>query len=112
MDPTHSIDPALFWIGAMALILSFGTAIWNVFSSPAKRAESRISEIVGRMDRLELRSQRIEDRVAQFPTTQQLHELELSMQRTQGQIEVLNERLRPVAAIGERMQEWMLENGK
>lgn len=112
MDATHSIDPILFWVGALVLLLSFGTTIWNIFSSPAKRAEVRVTELAKHIDGNDLRLQRIEDRIAQIPTVQALHELEMSLQRSMGEIGLLNERLKPVAAIAERMQEWMLENGK
>ena len=112
MDATHSIDPILFWVGALVLLLSFGTTVWNIFSSPAKRAEARIVELAKHVDGNDLRLQRIEDKIAQIPTDRSLHELEMSLQKSMGEIAVLNERLKPVAAIAERMQEWMLENGK
>ena len=41
-----------------------------------------------------------------------MHRLELSLARMEGHIDRLDERLKPVAAISERMQELLIEQGR
>ena len=41
-----------------------------------------------------------------------MHELQLSMTRMEGQMNTLDERLKPVAAIAERMQDLLIEQGR
>lgn len=112
MDPTHSIDPVLFWVGALALLLSFGTTVWNIIASPARKNDGRIADLTKRLEAIELRAQRLEDEMNRMPNLEMMHRLELTLARMEGHIDKLDERLKPVSAIAERMQEWMLENGK
>jgi hypothetical protein len=112
MPETLDISPLILWVGALSVLLSFGTALWNVFSSPSRRNEVRIAELSKRIEGIELRSQRIEDRLGSIPTSDQLHALELSMTETRGELAVVIERLKPIIAGMDRLQEWMLENGK
>lgn len=112
MQTILDVQPLVLWVGAMSLVLSFGATIWTLFSSPARRAETHIADMTKRMDGVELRSQRIEDQLAQMPTRDMLHRLELSMTRMEGHFFQIEERLKPVAAIADNMMQWMLENGK
>lgn len=113
MTPAETdVGTLIVWIAGLLTVLNFGTAVWTVFSSPAKAAAARINEVTKRIEQVELRSQRIEDRLSQIPSLEALHELELSLTQTKGEIALLNERLRPIGAMTERLEEWMLRNGK
>jgi hypothetical protein len=112
MQGTLDISPLIIWVGALSVILSFGTAIWTIVSSPAKRNDSRIADLTKRCDVIELRAQRVEDAVGRLPSTDMMHRIEIAMARVEGHIDKLDERLKPVTATVERLQEWMLENGK
>lgn len=112
MTETLDIAPLILWVGALSVLLSFGTALWTLFSSPARRNDAKIAEMARRMEQFDLRSQRIEDRLGSIPTSDQLHALELSMSETRGELAVVIERLKPLIAGMDRLQEWMLENGK
>jgi hypothetical protein len=112
MTQPLDLGPLMIWIGAISVLLSFGTTIWNIFSSPAKKAEARVAEVVKRTEMIELRIQRLEDELRRMPTLDMMHRLELTLARMEGHIDKMDERLKPVTSIAERMQEWMLENGK
>jgi hypothetical protein len=100
------------WAAACSTILTLGITVWNIFSSPARRSADRIEAQGKRIEDLERGLQRVEDRIAAMPSTTTMHELELMLTRLEGRLDTLNQRLQPVASIADRMQEWMLENGK
>ena len=112
METALDISLVVIWIGALSVLLSFGTAIWTILSSPAKKNDTRMADLSKRHEGVDLRMQRLEDELRRMPNVEMMHRLELTLARMEGHIDKLDERLKPVSAIAERMQEWMLENGK
>jgi hypothetical protein len=102
----------LLWVVALSTLLSFGTAIWTVFSGPSRKNATRIEGMETRLVVLEGSHQRLRDRVDGLPNADMMHRLELSLARMEGHIDRLDERLKPVAAISERMQEILIEQGR
>jgi hypothetical protein len=100
------------WLGFLSLILSFGTAFWVVFSGPSRKNATRIEAAEARLNIIETSHQRLRDRVDGLPNADMMHRLELSLARMEGHIDRLDERLKPVAAISERMQELLIEQGR
>jgi hypothetical protein len=98
-------------VSALALFLSFGTAIWTIFSGPSRKNSTRLDDHTGRMDRHEARLQSLEQEVRSMPSKDDMHKVQLSLRDMAGQLALLNERLAPVKAISERMQELMLDQG-
>lgn len=109
---TLSLDPVLVWAGAILLLVNVATTLWNIFSGPSRRNSAAISTLQVRLDEHGLRVQRIEDRVQQMPDHDAMHRVELAIARMEGHIDRIDERLKPVAAIAERMQEIMLEQAR
>lgn len=113
MSPAETdVATLIVWMAGLLTIVNLGTAVWNIFSGPARKQEERAREQTKRVEQIELRCQRIEDRLGSIPTAEAMHELRLDLQRTRGELEVVIERLKPLAATMERFQEWMLENGR
>lgn len=113
------IGPLVAWASALSILLSCGTAVWTLLTSGARRndkrleaADKRMEECVARVEVLERQLQRHEDKLAQMPDITMMHRLELSLTRMEGHIDRLDERLKPVAAIAERMQELMIEDAR
>ena len=106
------VGTLVLWAAACSTILTLGITVWNIFSSPARKSADRLEAQGKRIEELERGLQRVEDRIAAMPNTNTMHELEVMLVRVEGRLDQLNERLAPVAAIADRMQEWMLENGK
>lgn len=106
------VGALVLWAAACSTLLTLGITIWNIFSSPARRAADRLDMQARRVEVLERQLQRAEDRIASMPSLVQINELEVMLVRMEGRLETLNERLKPVAAVSDRMQQWMLENGK
>jgi len=117
------IGPMVVWVAALASLLSFGTSIWALLTSGARKNENKLAELQGkvdevtkehshRADQLERRMDRAETNLAQMPNLEMMHRLELSLTRMSGNIDKLDEKLKPVAAIAERMQEVMIEQSR
>jgi Protein of unknown function (DUF2730) len=101
----------LVWVVALSTLLSFGTALWTIFSGPSRKNVARLDDHTGRMDRHEARLQSLEQEMRAMPTKEDMHKVQLSLGRLEGQFAVMNERLAPVKAISERMQELLFNQG-
>ena len=106
------VGDIIIWAAGLSMLLSFGTAIWTMFSGPSRKNSSQIDVISAALTLLESGHQRLRDRVDGLPNADMMHRLELSLARMEGHIDRLDERLKPVAAISERMQELLIEQGR
>jgi hypothetical protein len=106
------VGTLVLWAAACSTLITLGIAVWNIFSSPARKQAERLDVQGKRIEDLDRAVQRIEAQITAMPNTATMHELEVMLVRVEGRLDTLNERLMPVAAIADRMQEWMLENGK
>lgn len=62
-----------------------------------------------RIDRLEDRVTRAESDIRHLPDKDKTHDLEKAIGALQGEVRVLSERIKPIAAISDRLQDAMLE---
>lgn len=106
-----SFQSIILWVIAFSTLLSFGTALWTMFSGPSRKNATRLDEHTGRMDRHDARLQSLEQEMRAMPTKEDMHKVQLSLGRLEGQFAVMNERLAPVKAISERMQELLFNQG-
>ena len=93
-----------------AVALALGA--WSIVQSRRKANADQLAAVVRRVDAGEDRLIRIEEVLEHMPDRETTHRLELSIAKVQGDIEVLAERMRPIAAISERLQEVLLEEGR
>ncbi|WP_048646588.1 DUF2730 family protein [Nitratireductor soli] len=93
------------WLSFAALAISIGTSVTTFLTSGAKHN----AETLAHHDK---RLQAVESKIEHMPDSGSAHRLELAIERLNGRIETLDERLKPVAAISERMQELLLEQAK
>lgn len=70
-----------------------------------QRGKAARSEIAG----LEIRLSRVESEIQHLPDKDVAHRLEMAIARLEGRMETMDERLKPVAAMASRVQEYMLE---
>ena len=113
MTPSETnVADILLWVVALSTFFSFGSLIWTVFSGPSRKNSSRIETLEAALNVLDSGHQRLRDRVDGLPNADMMHRLELSLARMEGHIDKLDERLKPVAAISERMQELLIEQGR
>jgi ABC-type phosphate transport system auxiliary subunit len=99
-----------FAILAITLVIQRGKAARSEIQGKADAAHVQVIET--RVAELEDRATRIESELEHLPDKDVSHRMELAIQQMKGEIAVLSERLKPVSAIGERLQEFLLEQAK
>jgi len=107
-----NIAPLIVWVVGLSTLLSFGTTVWNLVNSGSRQNARRISDLEHLAEGLGREVTRLSDKLGQMPDQNMMHRLELSLARLEGHIDRLDERLKPVAAIAERMQEVLIEQGR
>ena len=111
------------YLALASLLISVGGTIYAWLTRSGREAVERVSTLEGRIDlavkerdrkidALEDRVSRIEGELKGVPDRESVHRMQLEMERMRGTIEVLNERLIPLAAISGRLQEFLLEQAK
>lgn len=107
-----NISPVIVWVIALSQLLTFGLTVWNLVAS-GSRANARTLEGHGEALRgLDGRLSAVELSLREIPTRKDFHDLDKQMTELRGAMQVLTERLKPVEAISERLQEVMLEQGR
>ena len=129
-----TLEQALAWIVAANTIVTFATTAYNLLSSRATKALANIEAIEGKLDEYTEKHQReqkvmdgvvlgrfslVEERLLKMeaemrhlPDRQQTHAIQLDLTKLVGRIDTLDERLRPIQATSERLQDFLLEHGK
>jgi uncharacterized coiled-coil protein SlyX len=104
------------WASLAALLISIGGSLYVWLSKPGRQALENVEKVDERLGKkveaLEERVAKCEAEIEHLPDKDATHRLELGMAELKGQMQVLSERLQPVAAISNRMQELMLERGR
>jgi len=113
------------WASLILSLVAIATTIWNLMTSSAKSAHSRINKmeedrtktaeaVVARFQLAEARILQLEADFKHMPDRDQVHKIELQLTTLNGEFKTLSERLKPIAAIATRLQEFEFEkaNGK
>jgi len=107
-----NISPAVVWVIALSQLLTFGLTVWNLVSSGSRANAKRLDEHAAMLGRHSERIQGVEQAMRDMPSREDFHQLDKQMTELRGAMAVLTERLKPMAAITDRMQELLLERGK
>lgn len=107
-----NISPAIVWVIALSQMLTFGLTVWNMLSSGSRANAKRIEEHAAQLGRHSERIQSVEQAMRDLPSREDFHQLDKQMTELKGTMAVLTERLKPLEAITDRMQELLLERGK
>lgn len=115
------------WAGLVAVLIAVGSVVWGwltagdkksiegqgkrlgEFTTALTEADRRLSGVLSTHEK---RIQSLEGKLEHLPDNDQAHNLELAIERLTGRIDVLDERLKPVAAISDRLQEFLLEQAR
>ncbi|MGZ9811269.1 hypothetical protein ACXN5S_12475 [Pseudoroseicyclus sp. H15] len=106
---TLDLQPIVVWVLAIGTLLNFGTTIWTLVSGPTRRNAAQIAELRETETRLELKIASIELRMQHMPGSGDLGAIKETLAKMAGNIELLDERMKPIAAISDRLQEMMLQ---
>ncbi|AGF75833.1 MULTISPECIES: DUF2730 family protein [Bartonella] len=99
------ISVANGWLSLLLSIVAICGVLKAYFSSGAR-------EMLKDLVLLKERVQKLETEMDFLPDRDGLQRLEVNMERLNGRLNTLSAQLQPVAAIGERLQEFLLENAK
>lgn len=99
------ISVANGWLSLLLSIVAISGVFKAYFSSGTK-------EMLKDMMVLKERVQKLETEMDFLPDRDAMQRLEVNMERLNGRLNTLSAQLQPVAAIGDRLQEFLLENAK
>lgn len=98
---------------AVVAITALIVAVYNRRSEETRAAidavDGRVRDADQDIDLLKNRMHAVEEHIKHLPDAGTTHRLEKTMVELQGQLAVMGERLKPVAAIGDRLQEFLLQ---
>lgn len=94
------------------LLLVIGAVIYTWLTGRSRVNETQITDLNKRASEHDRRIDKIETDMRHLPDKDVTHRMENSLTEMNGKIAVLSERLTPIAAISERLQEFMLEKAR
>lgn len=108
---------------SVSLLFSVMTALFSWWRTREDRAAKQITDLRAETElgakesakkvmQIELEMQQLQHRLDNVPSAETMHRLELMLTETNGRLGMIDERLKPVSAITERMQELMLEQAR
>lgn len=111
------------WLSVFSTALAIGAIVYTWLTRSGKEAGEKVTKLETKLeaaiadrdrkiDDVEDRISRVEGELKGVPDRESVHRMQLEMERMRGTIEVLNERLIPLAAISGRLQEFLLEQAK
>lgn len=101
------VHATLFLHNWLALGIAGVTAIYTWLTRRDDQSASRFTGIEARMEHVETRMTSIETRVEDLPGRADYHQLSLQIGDIAGQIAVLAERIKPLAATIDRVQDYL-----
>lgn len=111
------------WLSLALSTIAVGGFLWNWLTSGSSKALKEITALqkqvaedslkdadtnTRRFQHLETRVQSIESELKHMPDREATHQLQLAVERLNGRIETLDEKLKPVDALGRRLQEFLV----
>jgi hypothetical protein len=74
--------------------------------------DGKFTLAIEKVDKVEDRVTRLENEFRHLPDRNSVHSIQLSLGDLKGELRAMGEQLKPVAAISERLQEFLLEQAK
>jgi hypothetical protein len=128
------MDQIKDWAGLIAIVISIGSLLYGWLTSGSSKAlkdvaalreeieadadelakERRISDaaIVGRFQMAEERLIKLESDFQHLPEREQVHRIELAVEKLTGSLSVITERINPISALASRLQELEFERAR
>lgn len=105
------MDEIRAWAPTIVAVIAIATTVWSWISSPGRKAQADVEALRRATDSLDQRLTRVETDLEHLPDKDTAHRMEMAIARLEGRLEVMDERLKPVAAMATRMQEHLMERG-
>ncbi len=112
------------------IVIATAALLWNIRIQIATARRDELDKVKGDIEAVEAKLEThvstgqvsraevadrlttIEGQLKHLPDAESAHRMEVAIARLEGNLEVMAERLKPVAAISERLQEFLLEQAK
>ncbi len=85
--------------------VAIAALLYTIVSARSKANNEAVTGLDERLDDVEDKVTVLDQKLRSLPDKDAMHRLELSMERLTGNVEVLGERIKPVAATCQRLQE-------
>lgn len=99
-----SFQVVVLWVAGLSTLLSFGTALWMIFSGPSRKNSSQLETHGKRLDDHDLRINGMEQAQRSLPTSKDMHELEIAMEQLKGELKTMSAIMAGQSAIMERLE--------
>ena len=115
-------------ITMLASVCAVAAAIYTLFTRPGTKAQEAVEVLskrvdgkadaedldraLAKVDGAEERIAVLENEIRHLPDREMTHAMELTLRDVQGQLAVLTERIIPMAKTTERLQDFLLSQGK
>ena len=117
------LAPILAWIIAAMTIVNFIVLMKNLLSAGEKKLEERVTKVEGKAIEHDRRIQTLESDMKHLPDRETTHRIELTMltivgrldaqdATLEGRFKAMDERLKPIQAIGERLQDVLIKQAE
>lgn len=103
------LTPVIPWVSGLISIITLLTLLKNILSSGEKELDVRLKAAETKLIEHDRRIQTIEGEMKHLPDRDAQHRMELQLAEMNGKFAALEERLRPIAQVSIRLQEFMLE---
>jgi hypothetical protein len=100
------------WISGAISIITLLTLLKNMLSSGEKELAAKVSKVEAKLVEYDRRIQALEGELKHMPDRDTTHRMEIAMTEISGKLAVMAERLKPIEAIGERLQETLMEQAR
>ena len=97
------------WAG---VVMSAAALLYSGLSGRSKAANDRVARLEDRVAGLDRTLAEVTGDMEHLPDKESSHRMELSITKIEGRLDVMAERLTPVSAIADRLQEFLLEQAK
>lgn len=105
MTPEETtVQVLILWALALSTVINLGTVVWNIFSGPSKRNGVRLDALAAALALVDQRVAKVEQAQLALPSKDDMHELELAMERLKGEMKTMSEVMKGQSAIMERME--------
>lgn len=109
----QSYGGVLSLLGSLVIVLLSTKFVTKVDHDRATESlDGKFNRAIDKADKIEDRVAALENEFRHLPDRSSVHTIQLSLSELRGEMRAMGEQLKPVAAISERLQEFLLEQAK
>lgn len=94
----------ILWAAGLMTIISLASTIWTIFSGPSRKNSARLDDHGKRLDGHDLRLIQVEQSQQALPSSSDMHQLELAMERLKGELQTMTAIMKGQSDIMQRLE--------